>query len=805
MDEAMGGTQAVQDFVIHIDMSLQTDDGPVSFYKEVLNRAKSGAGKPVDLAGGFTFSDVDSIGGTVVDADGERLPSISLSFGLLDVPFDHLREANEELAGILRSNGFEQAGDFVAQQKTGEAQLLVEVATADFSRSRTHVGPRDESAVDLTFVDAIAPGDSLAMRYLFGETLPGDPAEEYGLSGQELFAYRWNHGLIAIQGDEYGVSAFLDENVEAVSGSTIATRKIKEAILFGAFRKGSEEVFSDLAPQLEATPTNEKFEIELHDGTMSVERRGSAEDGYWVCIEPNPEAPSDFCVNDVEMDVLVPLWALDRGLSECVRVAGELNRRNESGGIPLSELGLASEDSEEAQDGTSSDGETSTTTEAEPPGPVSCVDPPPDLFPKTPSGGAWGDPHIRTIDGNFYDNMATGEFLAFDNSVATIQMRTEPWPGQDSVSLSTAFAFRVGEHAVSVHGGGATWIDDEPAELTRGKTIAVGDAELLRWEGGWVLVWPDGTVARVYLRTAALILVVTPSDRPSLGLLGDNDGDPDNDLVTRSGAQLEPDADDDFETFYPTYIDSWRITDEESLFHYEPGENTSSFVIEGFPAMSAVPSSLDPETRGGAEEVCASAGVSGDQLFESCVLDVGLTGDTSFAYDTFVVATSTTQELHRDESTADRSPSVDGGSILSIGNLAVEFGPEPPVKDPNGPSAKWQCDVTDGSFHATSTFDESPTRKYELTIEYLDAIASGTGQERFTLIVKMNAVDYVWVLNWVEHFSDAVDTISLEGGTLRATGSAFMNQELSPAVSPFSALPQGASLQPFALETTCDR
>ncbi len=493
---------------------------------------------------------------------------------------------------------------------------------------------------------------------------------------------------------------------------------------------------------------------------------------------------------------------------ECLEAAEYLNMRNQSGGIPLSEIREGDYPDDRATDDTTVDNDGSTTsTEANPPGPVSCsppIGPPP--LPELPSGGAWGDPHIRTIDGNFYDNMATGEFLAFDNGVAAIQMRTEPWPGQDSVSLSTAFAFRVGEHTVSVHTGGNTWIDDEPAQLTRGETIAVDDAELLRWEGGWVLVWPDGTVARVYLRASALILVVTPSDRAAVGLLGDNDGNPDNDLVTRSGDQLDANADADFETFYPTYIDSWRITGEESLFHYEPGQSTASFTVEGFPAMRTDASNLARDTRADAEDVCSTVGVKGDQLFESCVLDVGLTGDTSLAYDSFVIQTSNiTSGPGGDEDTTVVGPSVDGGSIVSIGDLTVEFGEDPPTQDPNGVRPKWQCQVTDGSFHATSKFDESPTRKYEVTVEYLDAVASGTGQERFTLVIKRNAVDYAWVVNWVEHFSDAVDTISLEGTTLRATGSVFVNDDLSPALSPFALLPQDADLQPFAMEATCDQ
>jgi hypothetical protein len=793
MDEALGGTQAVQDFVIHVDMSLQTDDGPVSFYQEVLDKAESGVGQPADLAGGFTFAPVDSLEGKVIDADGEILPNLSLDFGLLGVTQSLLEESRASLVKSLKADGDLQLADAIAGTSSGGRGLLIELVTADLSERRTHAGEGDMSATDLTFVGAISPGDDLMSTYIVGQTLPGDPRLEDGLSPQELFAYRWNQGLISVLSDD-GVVVVTDPSVQAREGSTILTREIKGALLAAIHAK----VFvSNLTESEGVLPQGR--EIISMDGRLVAQ---GLHEGHVIQVDP---ATNRFLRSFTKEEFIV-YEASKRALQACGALAGYMNQRNESGGIPASELDavLDIETGTTSDDGSSvEDGSTTTQPPQDYP-PLSCEPPSSETPSKPPSGGAWGDPHIRTIDGNFYDNMATGEFLAFDNDVATIQMRTEPWPGEDTVSFATAFAFRVGDHTVSVHLGGPTWIDGEEAQLTRGETIAVGDGELLRWEGGWVLLWPDGTVARVYLRAAALILVVTPSDRPSLGLLGDNDGDPDNDLVTRSGDQLAPDADDDFDTFYPTYIDSWRLSDDESFFHYEPGESTSSFTIEGFPAAPSTADVLDPEVRTDAEEVCASVGVTGDQALESCVLDVGLTGDTSFAYDSFVVETSTVSPDNDEGENGDVSrPSIEGGSVVTIGDLLVEFGPEPPVQDPNGPRPKWQCEVTDGSFFATSRFDESPTRKYEVTIEYLDAATSTTGEERFTLIIKLNAVEHAWVLNWNSEFAGAIDSLSLNGPTLSATGFAYLNEPALPGVSPISALPDNTELQPFHLEATC--
>jgi hypothetical protein len=807
MDEALGGTQAVQDFVIHIDMSIQTDKGPVGFYQEVLDRAESGVGEPVELAGGFTFTTVDSLQGKVIDDAGKTLPSISLDFGLLAVGRDSAIVGSEELAGELRAMADEELAQTLLSLDPSDASLLVELVTADYTEARTHAGPGDRSAIDLTFVRAISPGDSVTSIHVFGQTLPGDPVAEDGLSPQDLFSYRWNQGLVRVLGAEGGAGFVIDATAEAVEGSTLLTRDIKEDLLNrGAFaiQQGrAQNLASEIESQLGEGPILVSV---TEDGPVVVVK--DEDEGKGLLVSAGDGPFDERTIARFDLDDWAAAMVLLKTLDECREAAEYLNMRNQSGGIPLSEIREGDYPDETATDDTTIDnGGSTTTTGAKPPGPVSCY-PPNDTpaLPKLPSGGAWGDPHIRTIDGNFYDNMATGEFLAFDNGVAVIQMRTEPWPGEDSVSFATALAFRVGDHTLSVHLGGSTWIDGEEAELTRGETIAVGDGEMLRWEGGWVLVWPDGTVARVYLRAAALILVVTPSDRPSVGMLGDNDGDPDNDLVTRSGDQLAPDADDDFDTFYPTYIDSWRTTDDESLFHYEPGESTSSFTIQGFPAAPSTADVLDPEVRTDAEEACASVGVTGGQTLESCVLDVGLTGDTSMAYDSFIVETSTASP---DSETTDGGDipqtSTEGGSVVTIGGLKVEFGPEPPVQDPNGPSPKWQCEVTDGSFFATSRFDESPTRKYEVTIEYLDAAASNTGEERFTLIIKLNAVEHAWVLNWNSEFADAIDSLSLDGSTLSASGVAYLNEPTVPGVSPFSALPDNAELQPFHLEATCDQ
>ena len=65
------------------------------------------------------------------------------------------------------------------------------------------------------------------------------------------------------------------------------------------------------------------------------------------------------------------------------------------------------------------------------------------------------------------------------------------------------------------------------------------------------------------------------------GLLGNHDGDPLNDLVTRDGQAAQYGTDRGF--LHGPFADAWRISQEQSLFTYAAGETTASFDDRDFP------------------------------------------------------------------------------------------------------------------------------------------------------------------------------------------------------------------------------
>jgi hypothetical protein len=139
--DAAFGTQAVQDFVVHIDLARLADDGPESFYAEVLDEAASGADAATELAGGFTLSPVNSLTGHVVDSEGDPLPSVSLDFGLFGLTeeaFDEIRAA--ALSGATGSGDGGLVEILRTMPNAGNA-LLIELVTADPSSHYTHLSP----------------------------------------------------------------------------------------------------------------------------------------------------------------------------------------------------------------------------------------------------------------------------------------------------------------------------------------------------------------------------------------------------------------------------------------------------------------------------------------------------------------------------------------------------------------------------------------------------------------------------------------------------------------------------------------
>ena len=261
-----------------------------------------------------------------------------------------------------------------------------------------------------------------------------------------------------------------------------------------------------------------------------------------------------------------------------------------------------------------------------------------------PVGWISGDPHLQTLDGVGYSFQAVGEYILLQSAGAggfMLQARMEA-AGTD-VSEITAMATNLDGSAVMIDATDATplHVDGTPVTLADGESVAVGNCRVWREGDAYTIVYPgaDGVVndgdtrVSVRLQGDRLDMDIRPSAAlmgTLEGLLGDGDGNADNDVALADGTPLaRPLA---FADLYGTYRDDWRVTTEaESLFTYDTGESLAGFYDAAFPGSEVTLDSLDATVRADAEAAAQAAGLTpGTPAYDNAVLDFALTDDSSF-------------------------------------------------------------------------------------------------------------------------------------------------------------------------------
>ena len=77
---------------------------------------------------------------------------------------------------------------------------------------------------------------------------------------------------------------------------------------------------------------------------------------------------------------------------------------------------------------------------------------------------------------------------------------------------------------------------------------------------------------------------------------------------------------------YHQFAQSWRISQQSSLFYYPKGQSTATFTDLAFPSKALTVASLSPKTVAAAEKDCKAEGITNSYLLSDCVYDLGLTG-----------------------------------------------------------------------------------------------------------------------------------------------------------------------------------
>ena len=249
-------------------------------------------------------------------------------------------------------------------------------------------------------------------------------------------------------------------------------------------------------------------------------------------------------------------------------------------------------------------------------------------------GGSSGEPHIATMGKLAFDFQAAGEFVLArtEDGIFEVQTRQRPWARGNNVTLNTAVAVGIAEHRVGVYR-----VSGDPKVLVNGKSVELQDFEKreLGSDGsvqrfGLTYVIQDNVgrsaVVKVYPNNLN-VLVHVPPNTEIVGLLGGDDSE--NLPTLRDGRII--DAPVLHNQLYGEFADSWALRQEESLFDYESGKGPEDYRDKRIPMERFTVDNLSSAQRQHGEEVCRTAGVTNPIELENCTLDVGLTGDASFA------------------------------------------------------------------------------------------------------------------------------------------------------------------------------
>lgn len=314
--------------------------------------------------------------------------------------------------------------------------------------------------------------------------------------------------------------------------------------------------------------------------------------------------------------------------------------------------------------------------------------------PKRPKGSSDGDPHMITMDGIAYELMAAGEFVLASAPDFDVQIRTAPAAtAADRYSLITSVAVRLGDDRVTFTVADYLSDPDEVQVRHNGERGDLAGGTMGGWtltredSRNWVLTAADGTGIRLKFRNGFFVEVTPPvaTAKQMVGLLGSANGDPLDDVRTAQGVEVnanDPDA------IHGRFADSWRVTDQTSLFDYGAGESTDTYTDRDYPGdIEKLATTEFREARRRCHQSMGRAATTPE--IDACAFDLVASGRDDYveAYTELVEQRSDSPSV-ADEAPPDRPTTTrSGGAEPTTGRPALRLkGKLAPISDPSPPA-----------------------------------------------------------------------------------------------------------------------
>ena len=169
-------------------------------------------------------------------------------------------------------------------------------------------------------------------------------------------------------------------------------------------------------------------------------------------------------------------------------------------------------------------------------------------------GRSYGDPHINTFDGFHYGFQTVGEFILAHSSDRNfeVQTRQSSVPNRSNLSLNTAVAMRVCDQRVGFYvqdtPDGSTsqvWVDGQPVNVGDAFALDNGGEIQRQSDRHYTVIWPSGdqvAIKEITVSGARFLNIMPTVSRTRMnqmaGLLGNFNGNPDDDLTSRDGVTM---------------------------------------------------------------------------------------------------------------------------------------------------------------------------------------------------------------------------------------------------------------------------
>lgn len=264
-----------------------------------------------------------------------------------------------------------------------------------------------------------------------------------------------------------------------------------------------------------------------------------------------------------------------------------------------------------------------------------------DYVPPRPAQGS-GDPHITTLDGKTFTFNGAGEFLMASTTLhnVTIQARMEVF-GDTGASVYSALVIQTNDSAkIQVQRSNM----NETLILVDGEFLRLSSSPIRNYflKGVRVSVNNDLSEVRLVFTAGISVIISINKDVMSfitqmdtkfrgqvIGLLGNMNGDPEDDLRFPNGTLLKNDS--SLQDIH-RYGLEWLVAEKDSIFTYLSPYDYSTYYFPDFAPTFDIPdpSNVSQEIR----DLCGDS-------FE-CVFDAVTTGSLLFANETLVASATFT-------------------------------------------------------------------------------------------------------------------------------------------------------------------